>query len=179
MKLGKSHALGLLGVGNGAILLDNLIDGDLVEVLQIETGLARLNDIADDVMHVAKVKEASGTATKVQITETIDIASAAIIQEVDKVIVVVEAKDHIVAPRCHDKDTLRTAKSGTEQLANAIVASILGSNNGHRFRNTQQSRVMIGLCSQHIVGSSGLRTRVQRLNHFRWFGTWWTFLLYY
>lgn len=52
--LGESHALGLLCVGNSTVFLDYLIDGNLVEVLQIKAGLARLYDIADDVMHVAK-----------------------------------------------------------------------------------------------------------------------------
>lgn len=52
--LREAHALGLLCVGNGTVFLDYLIDGYLIEVLQIEPGLARLYDVADDVMHVAK-----------------------------------------------------------------------------------------------------------------------------
>lgn len=52
--LREAHALGLLCVGNGTVFLDYLVDGYLIEVLQIEPGLARLYDVADDVMHVGE-----------------------------------------------------------------------------------------------------------------------------
>lgn len=176
--LREAHTLGLLGVCDGAIFLDNLIDSYLVQILQIQARLAWLYYVADDVVHVAEEKEAGGAAAKVQITESIYVASAAIIEEVDEIVVVVEPEYYIIAPGRHDKDAFRTAKSGAQQLTDAIVASILGANNGHRFRYTQQSRVMIGLCAEHIMRTGWLGTWIQWLYQFWWLGTWWTLLDY-
>lgn len=112
--LREAHAFSLLSVCNGAVLLDYLIYGYFVEILQVQTRFARLYDIADNVMHVAEEKEAGGAAAKVQITESVHIAGASIIKEVDEVIVIVEPEYHIIAPWRHHKDTFRTAKSGAQ-----------------------------------------------------------------
>lgn len=97
--LSESHAFCLLGVRYSAILLHNLINGNLVQILQIQTRLSRLDNITNNVVHIIEEKKSSSSAAEVQIAEPINIAGASIKQEVNKVIIVVIPENHVVAPR--------------------------------------------------------------------------------
>lgn len=122
---GEPHALGLLSVGDRTVLLDDLVDGDLVEILQIETRLPRLEYVADDVVQGFHEEKASSAATQIQISESVHVAGAAVVQEVYEIIVVMVAEHHIVSPWSHHEDTLRAPKAGPEEFADAVVAPVL------------------------------------------------------
>jgi len=129
-------------------------------------------------VHVIEEEESSGAAAEIQVSEPINIAGASVEQEVDEVVVVVISEDHVVAPWGHHEDPLGTPEAGPQQLADAVVASILRSHHRHRFRDAKERRIMIRLGPEHIVGASGLWTGVERLHQLGWLRTrrtWWCF----